>query len=370
MISPDDYAYDLSSERIAQAPAEPRDAARLFVYDTVTDEIIFDHFWNLAKYVPENSLLVLNRTKVVPARIAVRKATHSTSSGQAGGKATLLFLVNEPVAGENRAVKALSDRRLALGEALYLPTSEACVVLRQEENVFIIGLPFERAGLLHYLARHGTTPIPPYIKHTPLSERELRTKYQTIFASQHSNILKNVGMLSVAAPTASLHFTPRVFHALARKRIAREFLTLHVGLGTFAPVSGENIRAKRLHAEYFDIEPRTASAVSIAKNEGRPVVAVGTTVVRALESAAFRAGGKLFLRSGEQVTEKFIYPPHRFLVPDMLITNFHVPRSSLMMLVDAFLKHKRARQGISELYHTAIREKFRFFSFGDAMVIQ
>ncbi len=362
------YSYDLPQELIAQAPAEPRDASRLFIYDTATNEIVLDRFWNLAKYIPEGALLVLNRTKVVPARLAVRKAS--------GGKATLLFLVNEPVLGEPRAasaqgfgepraVKALSDRRLVPGEALHFPTGEACVVLRQEENVFVIGLPFERAGLFHYLARHGTTPIPPYIKHTPLSERELRKKYQTVFAHNPA-----VGGVSVAAPTASLHFTPRVFHALAHRKVEREFLTLHVGLGTFAPVTETNIRTKRLHAEFFDIPARAACAVSSAKNAGRPVVAAGTTVVRALESAAFREGGKLFIRSGEQATEKFIYPPHRFLVPDMLITNFHVPRSSLTMLVDAFLRHKRARRGILELYKIAIREKFRFFSFGDAMVIR
>ncbi|HTY39771.1 MAG TPA: tRNA preQ1(34) S-adenosylmethionine ribosyltransferase-isomerase QueA [Candidatus Paceibacterota bacterium] len=347
------YAYDLPPELIAQAPAEPRDAARLLVYDTATDEIVTDRFWNLAKYLPAQAVLVLNRTKVVPARLTMHKST--------GGKVTALFLVNEPIPNEPRAVKALVDRRLAPGEALYFSTGEAAVVLRQEENIFIIGLPFERAGLFHYLDQHGTTPIPPYIKNTPLSEKKLRVEYQTVFARERG---------SAAAPTASLHFTPRVFRALERQKVAREFLTLHVGLGTFAPVREENIRARRLHEEYFSIEPRAASAISAAKNEARPIVAVGTTVVRALESAALRSGKNLFLRSGEQRTTAFIYPPHDFLVPDALITNFHVPRSSLLMLVDAFLQHKKARRHLLDLYVFARREKLRFFSFGDAMLVR
>lgn len=353
MISLDNYAYELPPEHIAQAPAVPRDAAKLFVYDTATNEVVLDRFWNIAKHLPDTSLLVLNKTKVVPARIAMHKAS--------GGKATLLFLVNEPAGERGREARVIADRHLVPGEALYFPTGEACVVLRKEEKYFVIGLPFGRAGLVMYLERHGSTPIPPYIKSTPLSERELRAKYQATFARESG---------SAAAPTASLHFTPRVFETLKRKGVERQFITLHVGLGTFAPVSEEHLKTGTLHKEWYEIEARAACAVSEGKNAGRALVAVGTTVVRTLESSVLRSAGKIFFRSGFGKTDIFIRPPYEFRAVDAFITNFHVPRSSLMMLVDAFLAHKGAKRRIRDLYAIAIKEKFRFFSFGDAMLIR
>jgi S-adenosylmethionine:tRNA ribosyltransferase-isomerase len=365
MISPAHYAYELPEECIAQEPAEPRDAARMLVYDTARNEIHFDRFWNLAKYLPKKSVLVLNKTRVVPARVTLRKPS--------GGGVQALFLVNEQGI-EERRVRALLDHGVPFGTSLVFPPGEACKVVGQEASIFTFELPFGRGELIRLLEAHGTTPIPPYIKHAPLSERELRAKYQTVFAKTmnngHSNILENVGMSSVAAPTASLHFTPRVFDRLRKKGITREFLTLHVGLGTFAPVTAAQVNAKKLHAEYFDIDAHTACAVSKEKNEGHPLVAAGTTVVRALESAMFKRDKKFFVRSGSQTTDVFVQPLHRFVAPDILITNFHVPRSSLMMLVDAFLQHKGAKRRILDLYKIALREKFRFFSFGDAMLIR
>lgn len=371
MMELDRYDYQPPTELIARTPAAPRDAARLFVYDTKTGGIFFDTFRNVANYLPPRSFLVLNKTKVVPARVELKKPT--------GGKVLAVFLVNEPEVASGQ-VRALFDRGVELGTPLHFKRGEAGRVVRQEANIFTLEFPFARAALIALLEQQGTMPIPPYMKGSPLSEKELRKEYQTIFAGQHPYKLENVRMLSAAAPTASLHFTDRVFRALDKRRVEREYLTLHVGLGTFAPVTAEHLRTKKLHEEYFEIEPTTASAISQRQAAGEQLVAVGTTVVRALESAAFVQGGKTFLRAGLCSTNIFIQPPHRFIMPDALITNFHVPRSSLLMLVDAFLAHKgangstrlttRRRRGILDLYKIAIKEKFRLFSFGDAMLVR
>ncbi len=339
---PNLYNYHLPPELIAKRPASPRDSARLFVYDTTHDEISFDTFLHLDQYLPKDALLILNDAKVVPARAILRKET--------GGKVEILFLANE-WRGEG-PIPVLSDRKLTSGMKLYFDSRAHLEVARQEENIFYLLPHFPPDDLFALLNRKGITPIPKYIKQSGLSEKELRKKYQSVFA-KHSS--------SVAAPTASLHFTDRVFQRLKTRGIQNTFITLDVGLGTFAPVSEENLSSGTLHTEFFSVPAATARMVYKQKRAGGPIVAVGTTAARTLESFAKGAS------SGP--TNIFIRPPHEFHMTDILITNFHLPNTSLMMLVQAFLEHKGAKRNLLYLYDAAIREKFRFYSFGDAMLV-
>ncbi len=370
------YNYTLPEELVGTKPAEPRDSARLFVYDTGSDKVSFDIFANLDKYLPKKSLLVLNDTKVVPARVTLYKET--------GGKVIALFLMNEYRGGDS--VRVLLDRGTSIGAMLCFGTpphlstavdrcggkeepSRRLQVVGQEENVFILKPEFAVELLPRLLEQYGAMPLPPYLKGVTLSETELRSRYQTVFASRPA---------SVAAPTASLHFTPRVFEKLEGRGIETAYVTLHVGLGTFAPLTSENLKTGTLHFERYEVPEESARKIQQAKNEKRNIVAVGTTAVRTLESSAFKIlanlDGRRDLLKGDKEdisdeTNLFIKPPYEFKLVDSLITNFHIPKSSLMMLVDAFLQHKKAKRSILDLYKIAIAEKFRFFSFGDAMLI-
>jgi S-adenosylmethionine:tRNA ribosyltransferase-isomerase len=227
-------------------------------------------------------------------------------------------------------------------------------VIGRTENQYIFKPSFPISRIIAILMRHGTTPIPPYIKHSPLSEKKLRTEYQTVFARVRG---------SVAAPTASLHMTPRLFRALKKAGHEVRYVTLHVGLGTFAPLTENQLATGKLHTEQYSIAAPTARALNAAKKAGRPIIAVGTTVARTLESAA-RGTARLTVPRG--ATDIFIRPGYAFSFVDGLITNFHVPRSSLMMLVAALV----GREKILEIYRTAIQKKFRLFSFGDGMLIR
>jgi len=379
------YDYNLPPELIALEPAASRDRSKLFIYDTKADQIMFDHFNHLAKYLPQNSFLVMNNTKVLPARVELKKQT--------GGKLIALFLINEKT--EKGKIKAMVDRKVGLGDRLYIDKDHFFTVQDQAEHVFDLGYDFDEAWFVNKLYEIGKTPIPLYLRKTSLSESELRKKYQTIFA-------RNQG--SVAAPTASLHFTEKVFNDLNTKNIDRQYITLHVGLGTFAPVTKENMQRKKLHNELYEIDPQVGDIIYRYKQEGKKLVAVGTTVTRALESYAkskikneksklqvknqkdegdanfFRFRGPAFLRGDSRAiknwdaesfnkTDLFILPPYDFQMVDCLITNFHLPGSSLMMLVEALLQHKHAKRHLVDLYKIAIKEKFRFYSFGDAMLI-
>lgn len=368
----EEYDYELPAELLAHTPAEPRDSARLFVYDTKTGEIIFDTFRNLAKYIPERSLLVLNNTKVVPARIAFEREDGRITEG--------LVLVNE--ASDEGTVRALIRRGAKIGEVLWLGGRKAeCLVrvITKDEKVFVLALE-NPEKLETTLFKFGGTPLPGYI-HTPLTEEEARTRYQSVFAENPA---------SVAAPTASLHFTERVFVDLDAKGIGRATVTLHVGMGTFAPVTDEHLASGTLHRERYEVGEDAAQNIARAKREGRAVVAVGTTAMRALESAwrnvdslpatAYRSteavrrwqAGTSVPSADDRTDETtiFIRKPYAFRVPDMLITNFHLPKSSLMVLVDAFLADKNAPHSLVELYCIAIKNNFRFYSFGDAMLIK
>lgn len=334
-----EYDYELPASFIAQQPASPRDAAKLMVYDRQTGEISVDTFRQLTDYLPAKAVLVFNQSKVVPARIMATKDT--------GGKIELLILD-----WHGRDVTAITDRKLSLSQVVHIGPWSMRVV-GQSGPEFTLRMIFSPTKLLPVLDRYGAVPIPPYIKHTPLSHSKLKRAYQAIFAKQPG---------SAAAPTASLHFTRSLMAKLHRAGIKTEFVTLHVGLGTFAPLKLENLRSGKLHAEHYEIPKATAARLNTYKRQGRPIVAVGTTVARTLESAARR--GKLVRLSGD--TKLFIRPGYRWQFVDNLITNFHVPRSSLLMLVAAIT----GLDALKALYAFAKRKKFRFFSFGDGMLIR
>lgn len=342
------YDYHLPTDLIAATPASPRDSARLFVYDTQSDSIAFGTFRDLPAHLPERSLLVFNDTKVVPARLWLKKTS--------GGKIQVLLAMNEYRTGDT-LLKGVVDRKIEVGAKLYFSGGESLEVKDQKDQFFFFEPSVPVSELWKLLDKEGVTPIPPYIKNPTLSEQSLRSKYQSILAKHPA---------SIAAPTASLHFTDRLLKKLDDTGMIRTEVTLHVGAGTFAPIDETNFKTKRLFTEYLDISERSAKTLSSALDRHIPIIPVGTTAMRTLESSA---RGRV-IEAGSRATDIFIYPPYTFRVAAGLITNFHVPRSSLMLLVDALLQHKKAKRNIIDLYKIAIKERFRFYSFGDGMLIK
>lgn len=338
------FNYTFPSDLVAEIPAHPRDSARLLIYDRDKDTTLFSTFRSLPSFLPDNAVIVFNQTKVIPARLHMNKET--------GGKVVIFF-----VAKEKGLIKIMSDRKLIIGVVMYLSAGQkkfGFKLAKQEERFYFLKPLFPIAKFDSLLDKYGKTPIPTYLRKSPLKEAELRKKYQTVFARDRG---------SVAAPTASLHFTKRLIKELRSKGLQTLFITLHVNMGTFASLSPEDLKSGKLHKEYFEIDSKTARALNRAKQDGRPIIAVGTTVVRALESAA-KSPGKLKKLRGK--TDLFIREGHRLKFVDQLITNFHVPNSSLLMLVSAFLP----REKLLSVYSTAIDQKFRLFSFGDGMYIR
>ncbi len=358
MISLDDYDYDLPQEHIAKDPAQPRESARLFVYNTATDEISFDTFANIRQYLPKDTLLVFNNTRVIPARLWLKKET--------GGKIEVLLMMNEYRAGD-ALIKGVVDRKITKGAKLYFRNGAWLEVDHQEEQYFFFKPSFSMPEIWTLLDDEGVTPIPPYIKGSSLNEKALREEYQSVLAKVPA---------SVAAPTASLHFSDVLLGELEEKGVQRAEVTLHVGAGTFAPIGPENFASKKLFTEYFSVDDENAEKINIAKADRVSVIPVGTTALRTLESAAVidhidergETHYKIAVEHGKP-TDIFVYPPYDFKIADALITNFHVPRSSLMLLVDAMLEAKGAKRRIKELYAIAMKENFRFYSFGDGMLI-
>lgn len=331
----DKYDYKFPQELIAQKPAHPRDSAKLLIYNRQTKTVSFDMFRNIGKYLPAKTVLVLNETKVLPARFEVSKPT--------GGKIKLLYL-----RGSKNKFTALSPKKIKIGEALQVGKQKITVSKILEDGYeFTASKNF---NILKILEKHGSAPLPPYIKHSPLTKAEIKKEYQTVFAKKNG---------SVAAPTASLHFTKKLLGELKKTGIKEEKVTLHVGLGTFATLTEENIKNGKLHKEYFEVSESTAKRLNKEKKNGAFILPVGTTALRTLESV-FPKTSKL---SGE--TDIFIKEGDKLKFADGLITNFHVPKSSLIMLVSALV----GREKTLELYNLAIKNKFRLFSFGDAMLI-
>lgn len=343
----EEYNFNLPESFIAKEPAHPRESAKLMVYNRDTKEVSIDTFNELGKYLPPESLLVFNDTRVVPSRFKAEKSS--------GGKAIITI-----VDIDEEYLKILSDRKLQVGETLTVSSGDTMKIMMQDgkyfflrpEDRFMINGLLSKDIIFSFLETIGTMPLPPYIKNSPLSEEETKREYQTVFAKEKG---------SYAAPTASLHFTKELIGKLEGLGHEICFLTLHVGLGTFAPLSEGNMREGKLHEEHYEINTETAEKISKAKKEGRKIIAVGTTSVRALESSA--SSSEIVANKGE--TDIFIREGYEFKIIDGMITNFHVPKSSLIMLVSAFM----GREKTLELYNLAIQDKFRFFSFGDGMLI-
>lgn len=333
-----DFDYELPPELIAQHPIEPRDASRLLVLHRESRKIEHAHFRDLPAYLRPGDLLVANESRVLRARLLGRKA-------RTGGRVEVLLLRR---LDERRWEALLGGQRIRPG--LELALGEGSALYARVEEVRPDGirvLQFAEAVEPH-LEHLGMVPLPPYI-HEPLDDAE---RYQTVYA-------RVVG--SVAAPTAGLHFTPRLIAELQARGVGFAFVVLHIGLDTFRPVEVEDIEAHPIHAEWCRVPDEVVQAVRETRRAGRRVVAVGTTAVRALETAA--QGGEISPFEGW--TRLFIYPGYRFRVVDALITNFHLPRSTLLMLVCAFA----GRETVLQTYREAVALRYRFYSFGDAMLI-
>lgn len=341
------YEYELPPELIRKQGVEPRDSARLFVYDTRTDTVSFDTFRNIASYLPERSLLVLNDTRVLPVRLWLTKET--------GGKIEVFVLMNRRESDDR--IPVLVDRKVSVGQKLFFPNGDHLDVIGQDEQIFFVRLISQESfSISQMIGRFGQTPLPHYLEGAGIPEDILRERYQTVFARSGA---------SVAAPTAGLHFTERVFDSLEKKDIRSLSVTLDVGQGTFAPLSEKNFVSKSLHTESISVSDDVARDLNTAKVNGHLIVAVGTTALRTLESVC--RAGHFAAFSGP--TDIFIFPPHHFEGADMLLTNFHLPKTSLMLLVDAFLRDKGAKRDIVPLYRLAIENGFSFYSFGDSMLI-
>jgi S-adenosylmethionine:tRNA ribosyltransferase-isomerase len=345
-----DFDYELPPELIAQEPAERRDGARMLVLDRAKQTWAHRRFSDLPEYLRAGDLLIANDTRVIPARVFGRKAKEGT-----GGKVEFLLL-EETAPGVWDALMR-SRRRPKVGEQVVLDEDLAVATVLEDGELGRVKIRVESAlPWLEVLERIGQTPLPPYIQRketTPERRAADKLRYQTVFAREPG---------AVAAPTAGLHFTPAVLDRLAGQGVDRATVTLHVGIGTFRPVSAENVAEHKMDFERWQIQEEAAAKVAAAKAAGGRVVAVGTTSVRTLESAAARPEG---FGAGQGRTDLFIYPPYEFKVVDALVTNFHLPKSTLIMMISAFA----GREFVLAAYREAIRERYRFFSYGDCMLI-
>lgn len=348
------YDYSLPPENIAQTPASPRDSSRLLVWnvkDDTTEERIFR---DITEYFRPGDLLVLNDTRVIPARLTGRRET--------GGKFELLLLRNLTADFLEWEAIVKPAKKIHSGDILTISGHEAAIIDDLPEGLRKVRFGFAaRDEFMTFLDEAGNVPLPPYIH----GDNSMRESYQTVFA-------RNDG--SSAAPTASLHFTPELLAKIQGMGVRVAYVTLHVGLGTFRPVKSSDIRNHHIHTEHCEISPSAAKMIRECKESGGRVIASGTTSARTLESFADENG---IITSGVKDTGLFIYPGYRFHVVDALITNFHLPQSSLIMLVSSFAANKANAFGheeeilsrLIEIYEKAAGEGWRFFSFGDAMFI-
>ena len=335
-----DFSFDLPEELIAQTPMEQRDASRLLCLDKQTGDVEHRHFYDLPDLLREGDCLVLNNSRVLPARLIGIRPT--------GGAVELVLL--RDLGGNRWECLSRPGRKTKPGQRILFGEGELQAVVEETVSGGNRIVRFDYEGIfLEVLERLGRMPLPPYIR----QELKDPERYQTVYS-------KELG--SAAAPTAGLHFTKELLETVRNKGVLTEFVTLHVGLGTFRPVKEEEIENHEMHSEYCIIPPETAEAVNRTRKNGGRIIAVGTTSCRTLESFA-KEDGTLEASSGW--TNIFIYPGYRFKCIDALITNFHLPESTLIMLVSALA----GRENILNAYRIAVSEKYRFFSFGDAMMI-
>ncbi|MBV8061309.1 MAG: tRNA preQ1(34) S-adenosylmethionine ribosyltransferase-isomerase QueA [Alphaproteobacteria bacterium] len=341
-----DFDFDLPPERIAQAAVEPRDHARLL--HVRADGLYDHHVYDLPDLLQAGDVLVVNDTKVIPARIY----------GRRGDVAVEVLLHKKHVAnadGQIWRAFARPGKRLKAGDTIcFADDFTATIVEKLEGGEILLHLAYDDVALMQALEKYGEPPLPPYIHREQGAALADRDRYQTVYARHEG---------SVAAPTAGLHFTPELLERLRGKGIEIARVTLHVGAGTFLPVKAERLSEHKMHAEYGVVTPDVADQVNAARKAGRRIVAVGTTALRLLESAAGDNGD---LRPFAAETSIFIYPGYRFKIVDALMTNFHLPQSTLFMLVSAFAGMDRMRQA----YAHAISSEYRFYSYGDASLLE
>ncbi len=342
-----DFDYNLPEELIAQKPSQKREMSKMMVLDKTTKKIEHKHFFDIVDFLTENDVLILNNTKVIPARIFAKKEN---------GTNIEVFLLKQ-LKNNNWEVLLKPSKRVRPDTELFVENIlKLTAIEKGEEGKWIVKADYE-GDFYKMLDKIGNIPLPPYIERT-MSDDDLKKldyeRYQTVFAKEKG---------SVAAPTAGLHFTEEILTKLKQKGVKIGYVTLNVGLGTFRPVKCENVLDHKMDREDFFISEETAQLINEAKIEGKNIVAVGTTTVRTLETA-FEKYGKI--QACKDFSEKFIYPPYEFKVVDRLITNFHLPKSTLIMLVSALA----GKEFIFKAYQTAINEKYRFYSYGDCMFIK
>jgi len=353
MYALSDYKYELPAELIAQKPVDRRDQSNLLVMDRQAGELFHHRFTMLDQFLRPGDVLVVNDTAVIPARLVGRK--------DSGGKVEVL-ICNFNGNGNSKALKThpvyqclvKTAKPLKPGRTLYFDEGLGAEVIERCNGTYIIRF-YAEGDFETLLDRIGQVPLPPYIRRSPELEPPCddRAAYQTVYASEKG---------AIAAPTAGLHFTPELLEKLKASGIAIVSLTLHVGYGTFLPVRSQDIRSHHMHAESYTIPVPAADQINSARNAGHRVVAVGTTCVRTLEYASDSTG---WVRAETGCCDLFIYPGYRFKAVDAMITNFHLPESTLLMLVAAFAGHEK----IMHAYQEAIKRKYRFYSYGDAMLI-
>lgn len=336
----EEFDYYLPERLIAQDAVEPRDHSRMLVMDRQSGELQHKHFYNLPDLLQEGDVLVLNDTKVIPARIFAHKET--------GAVIELLLLKRISLNVWQTLVKP--GRRVQTGTKLLfdLPEISAQIIDNAEDGTRLIEFSYE-GEFYDILDRMGKMPLPPYIK----KKLDDPNRYQPVYARERG---------SAAAPTAGLHFTPQLLEHIAQKNEIVKVM-LHVGLGTFRPVTEENVEEHPMHKEFYRIDEAAANALNKAKSEGRRIIAVGTTSVRTLESATDENG---FVRAGEAWTQMYIYPGYQFRCVDGIITNFHLPKSTLIMMISAFA----GKDKVFHSYEEAIKNEYRFYSLGDCMMIR
>lgn len=336
-----DFDYYLPEELIAQTPVEPRDSSRLLVYNRAEDKVYHKRFYDIKEFLKPGDLLVRNNTRVLPARMF--------GYTKNGGKVEILLLKRFNLTEWEVLVKP--GKKAKPGAELVLSEELSLTVLETIEEAGSRRVKFNFDGVFEdIISRIGEMPLPPYIT----AKLQNKERYQTVYAKVDG---------SAAAPTAGLHFTDNLLSEIKEMGVEIADVLLHVGLGTFRPVKSDDILEHHMHSEYYEIDEVAAEKINRAKRESRRVIAVGTTSVRTLESAADENG---FVKPVKANTEIFIYPPYKFKCVDALITNFHLPKSTLIMLVSSLA----SREKVLELYETAVKERYRFFSFGDSMFIE
>jgi len=338
-----DFDYPLPKKYIAQYPAPRRDHAKLMVVNRETKKIEHRKFTDIIDYLRKNDLLVLNNTKVFPARLFATKDRTDAK--------VEVFLLRE-LENDLWEVLVKPARKVRIGNKLMFNSKVYCDVI---DNTIsggrVVRFEYDGGNIYDIIDRIGTSPLPPYIDRAP--EAKDKVRYQTVFADERG---------AVAAPTAGLHFTEGLLEKIVAKGVQIEYATLHIGLGTFRPVQVEDLNRHQMDSEYFEVSPKTAMAINTAKKKRRKIIAVGTSTVRALETVVV-SGFQVTAKRGW--TDKFIYPPYDFKMVDTMVTNFHMPKSTLMMMVSAFAE----RDLIMKAYREAKKHDYNFLSYGDSMII-